>query len=33
LLADPRNKAKSVVFTEEGLVAAQAAFARLFGEE
>ncbi|MEG3152856.1 DUF6429 family protein [Sphingomonas sp. ZT3P38] len=33
LLADPRNKAKSVVFTEEGLVAAKAAFARLFGEE
>ena len=33
LLAEPRNKAKSVVFTEEGLVAAKAAFARLFGEE
>ena len=33
LLDDPRNKAKSVTFTNEGLVAAKAAFARLFGED
>jgi hypothetical protein len=33
LIADPRNKAKSLVFTEEGLSAAQLAFERLFGKE
>jgi hypothetical protein len=33
LLCDPRNKAKSVVLTDEGLLAAKDAFARLFGEE
>lgn len=33
LLDNPRNRNKSVVFTDEGLVAAEAAFARLFGEE
>lgn len=33
LLANPRNKAKSLVFTDEGLIAAKAAFARLFGED
>jgi hypothetical protein len=32
LIADPRGKAKSLVFTEEGLVAARAAFVRLFGD-
>ncbi len=33
LIADPRNKGKSLVFTEEGLDTAQAAFERLFGKE
>ncbi len=33
LIEDPRNKAKSLVFTDEGLDAAQAAFERLFGKE
>lgn len=32
LIDDPRNKAKSLVFTQEGLNAAQAAFERLFGK-
>lgn len=32
LIADPRNKAKSLVFTGEGLSAAQVAFERLFGK-
>ncbi|MDB5709385.1 MAG: hypothetical protein JWL96_1455 [Sphingomonas bacterium] len=33
LIADPRNKAKSLVFTDEGLAAAQGASERLFGKE
>jgi hypothetical protein len=33
LIADPRHKAKSLVFTAEGLNAAQVAFERLFGKE
>lgn len=33
LLDDPRNKNKSLVFTDEGLAAAKAACVRLFGEE
>lgn len=32
LIDDPRNKNKSVVFTEEGLNAAEAAFEKLFAK-
>ena len=31
LIHDPKGKQKSVLFTEEGLAAAKAAFDRLFG--
>ena len=30
LIGDPRNKAKSVIFTDEGIVAARAAVEKLF---
>jgi len=30
LIGDPRNKAKSVIFTDEGIVAARAAAEKLF---
>jgi hypothetical protein len=33
LLADPRGKAKSVMFTDDGLLAAKAAFERLFATD
>ena len=31
LIGDPKSKAKSVVLTEEGLIAAEEAFRKLFG--
>jgi predicted transcriptional regulator len=33
LIANPANKAKSVIFTEEGLKAAQRAYRKLFSAE
>lgn len=33
LISDTVGKAKSVVFTQQGLAEAEAAFARLFGED
>lgn len=33
LISDPRGRAKSVIFSDDGLVAAKTAFERLFGLE